>query len=375
MYISKWLGIILASLLLVACGDDDDNDTASPATDSSQTTNTSGTTTITAQNSATVASLALKRLFGTLSAGGTVSNVSTGTSKDLAGGVVIEEGFNLLDYAKWLEQEVENSGISPALTLATGTVISDNNLPCDVSGTNDFAWDDQDDDQQMSGGDTITITAHNCVEDGETTNGQVSLTLIGEESMSFVFTDFITVDFEGTSTLNGDLTMTVQEREADSFESVSISSNSFRFSDPESAGTFDNFTMTITTEKIGAETLESVVMTADAVTMIESGSTEILRDFSIKSTDNLNTLISTLAITGILDDSVLGIISLDTLQPFEGPTNDDFPYSGILKITATDNSSVILTALDAVNVRLDVDENGDGTIDQTSDTTWTSLDI
>ena len=38
------------------------------------------------------------------------------------------------------------------------------------------------------------------------------------------------------------------------------------------------------------------------------------------------------------------------------------------------NSSARLTAIDNVNVRIDIDTNGDGAIDDTINTTWVELD-
>jgi len=378
MQISKWLFVILASSLLVACGGDDGDSSSSTTTNSTDSTPTTDNspnpgTTITSQNSAAFAGSAFKRLFDTLGAGNTLSNTSTGMGAGLVGGVDIDGGFNLADYAKRQMERVENSGISATSTVATGVIITDT-LSCDDSGTNDIIWADNDDDEDLSVGDTFTITAHNCVEDGETTNGQISFSLLGDESnlsMTFVFTNFTTVDFEGTSTFDGDLSMSIQENEANSFESVSISSNVLNFSDPESAGTFSNFSLTVTT----TGTLESLLMTADALTFVEEGVTETLSNFSLTFTEDSNTLLSTMALNGTFNDPELGgVVSIDTPQPFEELASNDFPYAGIMKIIASDNSSVTLTVLDAVNVRLDVDEDGDGAIDETSDMTWTSLD-
>jgi len=369
MHISKWLFAILVSLLLVGCGGDDDDSTTTPAATAAPD-NSQNNTTVNSQNSATIAGTAFKRLFSTFGAGNALSNVSTNIGTDLVGGVNIDDvSFNLLDYAN--RQMAKNSEVS--VSLASGIVITENDLPCDESGTNDFSWADNDGNEELSVGDTFTIISYDCVEDGETTNGEIFFTLLEDEpniAMSFAFTDFEVVGIEGTSTFDGDLTL--QVKESGSTESISITSNKFDFSDPEMDGIFRNLSITVS-EDI---TLESLVMTADELTINEGGVTETLTDFSLTFTEDNNTSLSTLALNGVFDDPELGgIFSVNTLKPFEGLASDDFPYTGILKVIASDDSSVTLTALDTVNVRLDVDEDGDGSTDQTSDTTWSSLDI
>ena len=382
MYISKWFVAVLISLLLVACGGDDGGSKISnnliPTIDNPPN-NTRTMATINSQNSRALAGAALKSLFDTSDFSGILSDIPTGIGTGFVSGVDIDNDFNLVSYTKRQMERVERSGISAASTFVTGAVLTMNDLACDESGTNDMTWADNDNNEELSVGDMFTITAHNCIEDGETTHGQISFTLLGNEpnlSMSFVFTDFTIIDFEGSSTLDGDLSMNIKGSE-ESIESVSISSNTLNFSDLEMNGTFDNFSLTTTK----AGTLESLSMTADALTFVEADVTKTpnnfsFTDFSFAFSEDSNTLLSTLALTGTFSESELGeLVSFDTLQPFEELASDDFPYAGIMKITAPDNSSVTMTALDAVNIRLEVDENGDGAIDETSDMTWASLDI
>ncbi len=48
--------------------------------------------------------------------------------------------------------------------------------------------------------------------------------------------------------------------------------------------------------------------------------------------------------------------------------------TGSIKITGAGNSSVTVTALDSVNVQLEVDTDGDNVIDVTIVTTWEAND-
>jgi hypothetical protein len=50
----------------------------------------------------------------------------------------------------------------------------------------------------------------------------------------------------------------------------------------------------------------------------------------------------------------------------------DFPSTGELLVSGN-NSSVRLVALDNVNVRIDLDNDGNGTVDESIQTTWLAL--
>jgi hypothetical protein len=57
---------------------------------------------------------------------------------------------------------------------------------------------------------------------------------------------------------------------------------------------------------------------------------------------------------------------------FEG-FDDGYPHIGELLVTG-DDSSLRLVAVDEVNVRIDIDPDGDGTVDTSIETTWSALD-
>ena len=49
---------------------------------------------------------------------------------------------------------------------------------------------------------------------------------------------------------------------------------------------------------------------------------------------------------------------------------DSNPYVGEMFITGADNSSIRVIALDVETVRLEMDYDGDGAVDETRDVTW-----
>ncbi len=75
---------------------------------------------------------------------------------------------------------------------------------------------------------------------------------------------------------------------------------------------------------------------------------------------------------GTIDSTLLpGIVSYATPVDFEG-SDTDYPSVGEFLVTGS-NSSARLTAIDNVNVRIDIDTDGNGTVDETINTTWAEL--
>ena len=83
------------------------------------------------------------------------------------------------------------------------------------------------------------------------------------------------------------------------------------------------------------------------------------------------------AVSGLLTSpEIQGSYGLTSVIPdtFLADTNPATgPFSGELRVTATDNSSVAIVALDAFNVRLAIDLDGDFVIDEQITTTWLNL--
>jgi hypothetical protein len=111
-----------------------------------------------------------------------------------------------------------------------------------------------------------------------------------------------------------------------------------------------------------------------SMTVDSSASSETLRNYSSNQTvdGNLQTLPFTLAASGALDSTQLaGVVSYSTPVTFAGE-GLDYPSSGALLVVGQD-SSARLTAVDNINVTIEIDSNGDGTIDATIETTWAAL--
>ncbi len=78
-------------------------------------------------------------------------------------------------------------------------------------------------------------------------------------------------------------------------------------------------------------------------------------------------------VSGRLTSSLLGgSVDYETTLSIEAVGDDD-PYVGEILITGADDSSVRIVIIDSSHVRLEIDENGDGTVDAFVDTTWAEL--
>jgi len=134
------------------------------------------------------------------------------------------------------------------------------------------------------------------------------------------------------------------------------------------------------TATVSLNTLDPMNVSASVagLSMITDTNTysETLTDF--QTTQTVDTVTQTLPFTldasGTLNNSQLsGVIDYNTdpLLPFTG-FGLDFPSSGVLFINGV-GSSARLTAVDNVNVIIDIDNDGDGSYDEMINTTWAAI--
>jgi hypothetical protein len=78
-------------------------------------------------------------------------------------------------------------------------------------------------------------------------------------------------------------------------------------------------------------------------------------------------------VLGRLDSSTLGgSVDYDTPVAVEAVDNAD-PNVGEILVTGADDSTVRIVIIDTSNIRLEIDEDGDGTVDEFVDTNWDEL--
>ena len=165
---------------------------------------------------------------------------------------------------------------------------------------------------------------------GELASGLYSLI------MTAIFTDFQVATDGDDLVSNGDVTVRIDSRQLPYLE-AEVSGNSL---------TIDGITSTVT------------LTTFASLHAVDSGQAPFPYTQS-----SFGTIESTL---------LSGIVSYATPVEFEG-FDADYPSFGEFLVTGS-NSSARLTAIDNVNVRIDIDTDGNGTIDATIDTTWAELE-
>lgn len=199
----------------------------------------------------------------------------------------------------------------------------------------------------VSNGDTVKITANNCVEDGDTINGALSATfsnITGDilnsstwtATMDTSFTSFSLRSGSETLGVNGDMKIAIDQTNPTS-NSVTISGSSLQTTEQRSginvaSRTLTDYSMTGTTRGTTVTSIASFTM---------SGNTSALGQFSY---------------------------SVKNLQPFVS-NGTGMPGSGSLIVNGA-ASSVTLTVVSATSVRLDYSAKGDGVITQSSNLGW-----
>lgn len=120
--------------------------------------------------------------------------------------------------------------------------------------------------------------------------------------------------------------------------------------------------------------LVSAGISGTSMIIDSNSSSETLRNYSTNQTidGGMQELPYTMTASGTLDTTQLGgTVRYSTPATFTGE-GLDYPSAGSLLVQG-EGSSSRLTAVDNVNVTIEVDTNGDGDIDNTINTTWVDL--
>lgn len=202
----------------------------------------------------------------------------------------------------------------------------------------------------FSNGDTLTMTANNCVENGDTMNGALSIavsgvsgdlvnTSTGAVTLAAQFTNFSVTTGSTADTLNGDMKIGINATSANNM-SLSISGTSLQ-----------------TTEQKSGATVATLTLAAYSVTGSVQGTTvTAAANFSLSGNGNG---LGQLAYT------------VKNLQPFVGTTTSDLPTAGALIVNG--NVSSVTATVVSNGVRLDYSAKGDGVITQTNTVAWSDF--
>ena len=321
------------SLLLAACGGGGGGGSSTPAP--------AATTLISSANSQEVSANGYSAAEGLNSQAGNGSDFVTGVSVKTA-----SQGWIGVSLSQ-LYRAIQNR---PTADLAVGVTTS-RSLPCPYGGTGNVTATTASSLNVMAG-DRFTISASNCKVDPSTTlNG--SMTIVFEAvsgtpginsawnaTLVTTLADFTVTEGTQTSSASGDMTIKLAQSSMQD-ATIAASGNSLRMGTVQS-GTRTEVTMTNYNYK-GA--VKDSVLTYSV-------------NFSMSG--NLPKL-------GAVDYTV------KTSTDFKQAVTAKYPYQGVMTVTAADKSASTLTVIDGGNVSVGLDKNGDGSIDESTTTTWTAL--
>jgi hypothetical protein len=105
------------------------------------------------------------------------------------------------------------------------------------------------------------------------------------------------------------------------------------------------------------------------------GMEEILTGFTVEITEDASTFPVAVTVETsftISSPRIGGEVTVTTSLALQS-MGEDYPFVGELRIEGADQAVIVMIALDANTVRLQIDINGDGAIDETLDLTWDEL--
>jgi hypothetical protein len=133
-------------------------------------------------------------------------------------------------------------------------------------------------------------------------------------------------------------------------------------------------TITITIDSL-TPPVTTITMSTSAFVTTSEGTEEILTNFTIEITEDASMFPAAVTVETsftISSPRIGGDVTVTTSLALES-MGEDYPIFGELRITGADNAVIVMIALDANTVRLQIDVDGDGASDETMDMTWDEL--
>ena len=202
----------------------------------------------------------------------------------------------------------------------------------------------------LSNGDTLSVTAKDCVEDGSTMNGAVSISVsnvsgdvvngsTGAVTLDMRFSGLNVATGSTTEVVGGDMKIALNATSATDL-ALTVSGNSLQVTEQQAGTTVATRTLTAYTMTGG---LHGTTVTA-AANFAVSGNANGLGQFAY---------------------------TVQSLQPLVTTTMSDVPTAGSFIVNGA--ASSVTATIVPTGVRLDYSAKGDGVITQTSTVSWTSF--
>lgn len=325
---------ISSTLALTACGGGDDDSSAS----------TKGSTTLTASsitlvNSKDVAAQAYSASAGMNSQVVSGSSLVTTVSTDNATNGLLDAALNRVHAAL---KNLPATPVSGGNTTETVSCSGGGNLTLTVNATNPASF---------SKGDSSAISATNCAEGATALNGALNITFnsvtgtpsetsAGSGILGMTFNNFTVNDDLTSYSATGDMSLTVNQADL----------NTTHF--------------TATGDSLKIRTVKGSATTEHSMTGYSySGSLNSSDEYTYRANFTLN---------GNVAKPGNAVYVVQTTTDFQ-QQRGSYPSQGGLTVTADDKSALTLTVVDSTSAQIGIDTNGDGTIDETTTTTWAEL--
>jgi len=230
---------------------------------------------------------------------------------------------------------------------------------CAAGGTVVSTLNDADNTATLTAGDSMTLVYNGCRMDADlsaSVSGQFEVRYVSVTQGStpavvatITFTNFATTEGSDLFTLNGRMRMDYTQRSAVR-QDITLSTETDVVAQSRVAGRSDTVTL-----QAGFSTLSVVETDVIPPEGGIPGRASVTTQGTVAST------------------ALAGSVVLSTPAPLVAYDVDDYPRSGNILVTGR-SSSLRMTAVSATQVRLDLDSNGDGTVDSSSTVPWSSLE-
>lgn len=294
------------------------------------------------------APVAISGINASIAAGAATDSASLGGTAyiggTMIGGVAVDgsaQKFSIVKLAEWAINE--SAKLPPTPSTISGATLSHNDN-CAGGGSYSSSYNDVNNSNSFNAGETLNITFNACKITATDTpiSGGVSLSLLTFMPAGVAWSASMNMTFSNLAASPVSLTGTV-------FLSIYSNDGDTNFA-------------TLSGTSLDATTISGTTLTTSNF------------NFSYQYTNSTGAY--SLTGNGTSASSALGgSVNFSTTTQLTGNFNNspDNPSTGALLVTCANNSKLKVTPQSNVNVRYEVDANGDGTFESLSDTTWTAI--
>jgi len=119
----------------------------------------------------------------------------------------------------------------------------------------------------------------------------------------------------------------------------------------------------------------TIAVSTSTLVTTSAGTEEVLTNFTVEITEDASTFpvaVTTETSFTISSPRIGGSVTVSTSLSLQS-IGEEYPFVGELRIEGADGAVIVMIALDANTVRLEIDIDGDGATDDTIDLTWDEL--